>query len=101
MPLHTTTDLAPRRSRLTRAAAIATASVVAGAATVVITDDQPGPQVRATVAPSQPAATRYFDEPSKVASMRALSRHIAEQQTNRTPRYQDLEANKSRSQRAR
>ena len=56
----------------------------------------------AIVAPSQPAATRYFDiEASKAASMRSLGRRIAEQQTNRTPRYQDLEANKSRSQRAR
>jgi hypothetical protein len=33
--------------------------------------------------------------------MRALGRHIAEQQTNHTSRHQDLEANKARSQRAR
>ena len=33
--------------------------------------------------------------------MRALGLHIAEQRANRTSRYQDLEANKARSQRAR
>jgi hypothetical protein len=75
--------------------------VAAGAATVVIADDQPAPQVRTIAEPSQPSATRYVDiEANKVASMRALGRHTAEQQTNRTPRYQDLEANKARSQRA-
>jgi hypothetical protein len=102
VPLHSHTVLAPRRPRLTRAAAIATACVAAGAATVVIAHDQPAPQLRTIAAPSQPADTRYFDiEANKVASMRALGRHIAEQRANRTPRYQDLEANKARSQRAR
>jgi hypothetical protein len=33
--------------------------------------------------------------------MSALGRHIAEQLTNHTARYQDLEANKARSQRTR
>ena len=102
MPLHTTTVLASRRPRLPRAAAIATACIAAGAATVVIADDQPAPQVRTIAAPSQPMATRYFDiEANKAASMRALSRHTAEQRANHTTRYQDLEANKARSQRAR
>jgi len=102
VPLHTTTVLAPRRPRLTRAAALATACIAAGAATVVIADDQPAPQIRTIPAPSQPAAPRYFDiEANKAASMRALGRHTAEQQTNLIPRYQDLEANKARSQAAR
>jgi hypothetical protein len=102
VPLHTPTALAPRLPRLTRAAALAAASVAAGTATVVIADDQPAPQVRTIAAPSQPVATRYFDiEANKAASMRALSRHTAEQRANHTTRYQDLEANKARSQRAR
>ena len=77
MPLHTPTDLALRRPRLTRAAAVATACIAAGVATVVIGDDQPAPQARTIAAPSQHAATRYFDiEANKAASMRALSRHM-------------------------
>jgi hypothetical protein len=36
---------------------------------------------------SRPAATRYLDiEANKVASMRALSRHIAQQRASRTTR---------------
>jgi hypothetical protein len=102
VPLHSTTVLAPRRPRLTRAAAIATACIAAGAAAVVIADDQPAPQVRTTATPSQSTATRYFDiEANKAASMRALGRRTAERQTILIPRYQDLEANKARSQRAR
>jgi hypothetical protein len=77
VPLHTPTALAPRRLRLGRAAAIAAACIAAGAATVVIADDQPAPQRHAIAAPSQPTATRYFDiEANKAASMRALSRHM-------------------------
>jgi hypothetical protein len=102
VPLHTTTVLTPRRPRLTRAAAIATAFVVTGAATVVIAHDQPAPHVPTSAAPSEPADSRYFDiEANKAASMRALSRQIAEQRASRASRYQDLEANKARSQRAR
>jgi hypothetical protein len=95
----------PRRSctrrvpRLARAAAVATACMAAGAATVAIADDQSVPQVR-TVA--ETAITRYFDvEANKAASMRALGLHLTEQRTNRSSRYHDLEANKARSQRAR
>jgi hypothetical protein len=102
VPLHTPIAFAPRLPRLSRAVGIAAACIAAGAATVVIADDQPAPQVRTIAAPSQPVATRYFDiEANKAASMRALSRHTAEQRANHTTRYQDLEANKARSQRAR
>jgi hypothetical protein len=80
---------APRRPRLTRVAAIATACLAAGAATVVIADDQPAPQVRTIAEPSRTMATHAFDtEANKVASMRALRRYIAEQRANRTSRYQ-------------
>ena len=96
MPLHRPTVRVPR---LARAAAVATACMATGAATVAIADDQPATKVR-TVA--ETAITRYYDiEANKAASIRALGRHIAEQQTNRTRRYQDLEANKARIQRAR
>jgi hypothetical protein len=96
------TVLAARRPHLTRAAAIATACMAAGAATVVIADDHPAPQVRSIAEPSQPVATRYFGtETNKVASMRALRRHIAKQRANRTSRYQNLNAKEARSQRAR
>jgi hypothetical protein len=101
VPLHTPTV---RRPRLARAAAIATAAacITAGAATIVIADDQPTPPTHTTGEPSQPVTSRYFDlEANKAASMRALGLHIAEQQTNHNSRYQDLEANKARSQRAR
>ena len=102
MPLHTSTALALRHTHLGRAAAMAAACIAAGAVTIVIAHDQPVPQLRTIAAPSQPAATRYFDlEANKAASMRALSRHIAEQRANRTTRYHDLEANKARSQRKR
>ena len=101
MPLHSPTVLAHRRPRLARATAIATACLAAGAATVVITDDPPAPQVRTIAAPSQPAATRYHDiEANKAASMRALGRHIAGQRTSSASRFDDLEANKASSQRA-
>jgi hypothetical protein len=74
--LHTPTVLAPRRPRLMRAVAIATACIAAGVATVVIADDQPAPRVRTIAEPSRPT-TRYFDiEANKAASTRALSRHI-------------------------
>ena len=96
MPLHRSTR---RVSRLARAAAVATACMATGAPTVAIANDQSVPQVR-TVADT--AITRYFDiEANKAASMRALGRHTAEQQTNLIPRYQDLEASKARSQAAR
>jgi ABC-type amino acid transport substrate-binding protein len=102
MPLHTP---AVRRRRLGRAAAIAFATAtacIAGAATIVIADDQPAPQIGTIAEPSQPFTSRYFDiEANKAASMRALGLHIAEQRANRTSRYQDLEANKARIQRAR
>jgi hypothetical protein len=102
VPLHTPTVFAPRRPRLGRVAAIATACMAAGAATVVIAGDQPATQVGSIAEPSRPATTRYFDiEANKAASMRALGRHIAEQQANRAWRYHDLEANKAHSQRAR
>jgi hypothetical protein len=96
VPLHSSTRRFPR---LARAAAVATACMATGAATVAIADDQSVPQVR-TVA--ETAITRYFDiEANKAASMRALGRHIAEQRTNQSSRYHDLEANKARSHRAR
>jgi hypothetical protein len=101
MPHHTPT---PRRPRLAHAAAIATATacLAAGAATIVIADDQPAPQIHTIAEPNQPVSSRYFDiEANKAASMRALGLHIAEQQTNHTSRYHDLEANKAHSQRAR
>jgi hypothetical protein len=77
VPLHTPTVRAPRLPRLGRVAALAVATcATAGAVTTVIADDPPAAQVRAIAAPSQPAA-HYFDiEANKVASMRALGRHI-------------------------
>ena len=82
MPLHTPAVLAPRHPRLARAAAVATACIAAGAATVVITDDKPAAHDQTIAVPSQ-TATRYFDtEANKIASMRALRRHIAEQRSN-------------------
>jgi hypothetical protein len=102
VPLQTPTVLAPRRPRLGLIAALAVTCATAGAATIVIADDQPAPQIHTIAGPSQPVTSRYFDiEANKAASMRALGRHIAEQRTNRTSRYQDIEANKARSQRAR
>jgi hypothetical protein len=101
VPLHTPTL---RRPRLARAAAIATATActAAGAATIVIADDQPAPQIHTIAEPSQPVTSRYFDiEANKATSMRALGLHLTEQRTNHTPRFQDLEANKARIQRAR
>jgi hypothetical protein len=96
VPLHSPTLRVPR---LASAAAVATACMAAGAATVAIADDQPVPQ-GGTVA--ETAFTRYFDiEANKAASMRALGRHIAEQRKNQSSRYYDLEANKARSRRAR
>jgi hypothetical protein len=101
VPLHTPTV---RRPRLAHAAAIATATacIAAGAATIVIADDQPALQLHTIAKPSQRVTSRYFDiEANKAASMRALGLHIAEQRANRTSRYQDLEANKARSHRDR
>jgi hypothetical protein len=96
VPLHSPTVRVPR---LTRAAAVATTLMAAGAATVTVADDQTVPQAR-TIA--ETAITRYFDiEANKAASIRALGLHIAEQRENHTSRYQDLEANKARSQHAR
>jgi hypothetical protein len=95
VPLHSPTLRLPR---LASAAAVATACMAAGAATVAIAD-QPVPQ-GGTVA--ETAFTRYFDiEANKAASMRALGRHIAEQRKNQSSRYNDLEANKARSRCAR
>jgi hypothetical protein len=95
VPLHRPTVRVPR---LARAAAVATACIATGAATVAIADHQPDPHVR-TVA--ETATTRYFDiEANKAASMRALGRHLAEQREH-SSRSQDLEANKARSQRTR
>ncbi|HEV8054826.1 MAG TPA: hypothetical protein VGP30_08345, partial [Candidatus Limnocylindrales bacterium] len=51
------------------------------------------PQLRTIAAPTQPAASRYFDiEANKAASMHALGRHMAQETANRTPRSQDLDA---------
>jgi hypothetical protein len=103
VPLHTPTVPAPRHAGLARTAIIVVAAcIAAGAATIVIADDQPAPQIDTIAEPSQPATSRYFDiEANKAASMRALGLHIAEQRANRTSRYQDLEANKARSHRDR
>ena len=103
MPLHTPTvrPWLPRGGRIAALALAAATCASAGAVTIAISHDQPAPEIRSFAEPSQPAAIRHFDEPSKVASMRALNRHIAQQRADRTPRYQDLEANKARSQRAR
>jgi hypothetical protein len=102
VPLHTPTVLAPRRTRLGLIAALAATCATAGAATIVIADDQSTPQIHTIGVPSQPALTRYFDiEANKAISMRALGRRIAEQQANRTSRYDDLAANKARSRHAR
>ena len=77
------TAVAARHTRLTRAAAIATACMAAGAATIISADGQPAPQVRSIADPSQPVATRYFGtETNKVASMRALRSHIAKQRAS-------------------
>ncbi len=85
MPLHSPTILSPRLPRLARGAAIATACIAAGAATVAITDDKPAPQNQTVAVPSQTAVTRHFDsEANKIASMRALRRHIAKRQANGT-----------------
>jgi len=102
VPLHSHTILAPRRPRLGRLAAITTACVAAGAATVSIADEQTARQDGSIAEPSRATTTRYFDiQANKAASMRMLSRHLAEQPANHTPRYQDLAASKARSQRAR
>jgi len=102
VPLNTPTVLAPRFPRAARLAALATITVATAGAVVVIADDQPAAPLRTVSESSRPAATRYFDlEANKAASIRALGRHIAEQQANRTTRYDDLEANKARSQRKR
>lgn len=101
MSLHSPAVLAPRRTRLALVALAATCAT-AGAAAIVVAEDQPAPQVRVIAEPSRPALTRYFDiEADKAISMRALGRRIAEQQANRSSRYNDLAANKARSQNTR
>jgi hypothetical protein len=100
VPLHNPTVVAPRFARLGRLAALATATFATAGAVVVIADDQPVPSLRTVSEASRPAPTRYFDlEANKAASIPALGRHIAEQQANRTTPYDDLAANKARSQR--
>lgn len=79
------TVFAPGRPRVVRAAAIAAACTAAGAATVFVADDRSATQVRSSAQPSAPVvASRYFDtEANKIASMRALRRHIAGQRAQR------------------
>jgi hypothetical protein len=92
----------PWRPRVLRVVAVAAACGAVGAATIVIVDDQPAPRVPSIAEPSQPVTAGYSDtEANKVASMRALSAHIAEREAAPATRYQDLEANKARSQHAR
>ena len=100
MSLNSPTVVVPARPRMRGVAAlVAAACVTAGGIAIAVAGNQPAPPAVPAVA--QPA-TRYFDiEANKVASMRALARHIAEQRANRTSRYVDLEANKARSQRTR
>ena len=77
------TALPVRRLRVTRTAVVATACVAAGAATIVVADDRPAPEVRPLAEPSPAVVTRYFDtEANKIASMRALRRHIAERRAS-------------------
>jgi hypothetical protein len=102
VPLHSPTAVAPRRRRVGLIVTLAATCATAGAATIVIANDQTAPHINAIAEPSQPVTSRYFDiEANKAASMRALGLHIAQQRASRTSRYQDLEANKARSQRAR
>lgn len=101
MPLQSPTAPTPLRARLPRAAIVVAAScTLARRTAIALADDQLAPQVRTIAEPTQPVAARYFEvEANKANSMRALGRHLAEQRANRTPGYQDLEANKARSQR--
>jgi len=102
VPLHTPTVSPPTLPRLGHLAAVAAATFATAGAVIVIADDAPTPQLPAIAEPSQPVAARYFDiEANKAAGMRALGRHIAQQQANSVSRYQDLEANKAHSERLR
>jgi len=100
MSLHSPTVIVPARPRTGRVAALVAATcVTAGGIAIAVAGDQAAPRV---VPAAEQATTRYFDiEANKVASMRALARHIAEQRANRASRYDDLEANKARSRRSR
>jgi hypothetical protein len=98
--MHPGTTLAvPGHHRLTRVAAIAALTcATAGAAVVVIGDDQTGPDVR----PPARSTNAFHDlQAYKAASMRALGRHLVAQRAVPGPRSFDLEANKARSARAR
>jgi len=102
VPLHTPTITAPHLPRTGRLAAVTVALVVgAGAGAVVLANGDPTPHVR--VAPAG-AATVVPDrglELNKAASMQALSRHLAAQRARRVAQFDDLQANKARSQAAR
>jgi hypothetical protein len=91
-----------RRLRVTRAAVVATVSVAAGAATIVIADDRRAPEVRPLAEASPALNTRYFDtEANKLASMRALRRHIARRRTSGTRRDRRVVGKRTDSERAR
>ena len=104
-PVALPTVVAPRRPRVTRAAAVAAACLAVGgaAAAVVIADSQPAPETRSVAAPNPRVVVTHPEgaEANKAASMRALSLHIAERSAVATPRFRDLEANKAASQRQR
>ena len=95
--LHTVLD--PRHPRVVAAVAAACLAVGATAA-IVIVDSPPAPLTGSVAAPSQPVITHPDgSEANKVASMRALSRHIAERSAVASPRFDDVEGNKAASQR--
>jgi hypothetical protein len=100
MSLDSPTVIVPARPQMRRVAVLVAATcVAAGGIAIAVRSDQPAPRA---VPAAEQATVRYFDiEANKVASMRALARHIAEQRANRTSPYDDLEANKARSQRTR
>ena len=100
MSLNYPTVIVPARPRIRRVAAlIAATCATTGGIAIAVGSGEPAPRA---VPAAEQATVRYFDiEANKVASMRALARHIAEQRANRTSRYNDLEANKARSQRTR
>lgn len=102
MSLHTPTVVAPRRRRLVLIAVLAATCATAGAATIVIAENQSAPQIHTIAEPGQPASPPYFDiEANKAASMRALGLRIAQQESAGSSNYEDIEANKARSQRTR